>query len=38
MITAGLENVHPEIVQFHHPVRDMRMVGSKPQSSLVVPA
>jgi hypothetical protein len=39
MINAGLEGVHPEIPQFHHPIRDMRMVGFKPkQESVIVPA
>ena len=30
MQQAGLEDVKPEPVQFHHPIRDMRMVGTKP--------
>lgn len=27
---AGFVNMHPEPVRFHHPIRDMRIVGTKP--------
>jgi predicted SAM-dependent methyltransferase len=37
MAQAGLEDLHAERPQFHFPVRDMRVVGKKPQSSLIVP-
>ena len=39
MTAAGLEDVHGEAPQFHAPVRDMRMVGTKPvaKSVLVTP-
>lgn len=35
MAGAGLENVRPEPVRFHQPIRDMRMVGNKPESRIV---
>lgn len=31
MIAAGLEQVQPGIPQFHHPLRDMRVIGYKPK-------
>lgn len=31
MATAGLVNLRSEPVRFHHPIRDMRIVGEKPQ-------
>lgn len=30
MTQAGLVDLRPEPVQFHHPIRDMRLVGFKP--------
>jgi hypothetical protein len=30
MTEAGLEDVHGEVPQFHAPLRDMRLVGTKP--------
>jgi SAM-dependent methyltransferase len=30
---AGLERIAPEPVRFHHPVRDLRVVGYKPQAA-----
>ncbi len=40
MATAGLERLRPLPALFHHPVRDMRMIGYKPQpeASVIVPA
>lgn len=35
MAGAGLENIRPEPVRFHQPIRDMRMVGNKPESRIV---
>jgi SAM-dependent methyltransferase len=32
MANAGLEDIRPEPVQFHHPIRDMRIVGNKPEA------
>jgi predicted SAM-dependent methyltransferase len=39
MVQAGLVELRPEPPQFHFPVRDMRVVGNKPQAgaSLVIP-
>ena len=37
MMQAGLENCRAEKPQFHFPVRDMRVVGVKPKSALVMP-
>lgn len=31
MAQAGLEELKPEPPQFHFPIRDMRVVGSKPR-------
>lgn len=28
---AGLERIGPQVAQFHHPIRDMRIIGFKPQ-------
>jgi SAM-dependent methyltransferase len=38
MVDAGLVDVRPGIPQFHHPIRDMRIVGIKPDESRVLPA
>lgn len=37
MLQAGLEDVKADRPQFHFPVRDMRLVGKKPESVLMVP-
>ncbi len=38
MAQAGLQDLKPERPQFHFPIRDMRIVGTKPKSaSLIVP-
>ncbi|HEY1326264.1 MAG TPA: methyltransferase domain-containing protein [Casimicrobiaceae bacterium] len=36
MSQAGLVNVHAEPVQFHQPIRDMRLVGYKPDESRIL--
>lgn len=36
MAQAGLEDLKPERPHFHFPIRDMRVVGTKPKSSLIV--
>lgn len=38
MMQAGFVQVHPEPVRFHHPIRDLRLVGYKPlpEKKLVV--
>lgn len=36
MVKAGLEEVHTEPPRFHQPIRDMRICGNKPKSSLVL--
>lgn len=39
MTEAGFVGIHPEPVRFHHPIRDLRLVGSKPRSDrVIVPA
>ncbi len=37
MSDAGLVKVQNLIAQFHHPVRDMRVIGFKPERSIIVP-
>jgi len=39
MTQAGLDDLKPERPQFHFPIRDMRVVGTKPKSTsgLIVP-
>jgi hypothetical protein len=36
MTQAGLIDLRPEAPQFHFPIRDMRVVGTKPKSNLVI--
>jgi SAM-dependent methyltransferase len=36
MMQAGLVNIRPEPVQFHHPIRDMRIVGNKPERAIAL--
>lgn len=38
MAQAGLEDLQPERPQFHFPIRDMRIVGKKVKSGLIVAA
>lgn len=37
MEKAGLEGIGIEPCRFHHPIRDMRLVGFKPKSAIVAP-
>ena len=36
MTQAGLVDVRSEPVQFHHPIRDMRVVGNKPKEQRII--
>lgn len=36
MAQAGLVNLRPEPPRHHQPIRDMRIVGQKPESKLVL--